>query len=443
MQDIYRFDPEQINLLCTYNERQTYFELYFFQVGQLYVQIEKEGACVQHTLWSKADIVNMFSHIDKALSSKQKFIQVWMRSSTKRFYMNLVFVPYAAKWSLTNATRGHSSYNIFNGFKIYTQVDIGTSFDVLSDFMMIGVELCEGKLDTFKYFLDFLAHIIQYPATQVDIGIIIKGPQGTGKNMFLEAFSTILGDGLYFSSSNPADIFGEHATGAVQTLLVNFDEAEASGSADLLQRRLKTFITSKKFRVNPKGKTPFDVANYSRVVLTSNKERPIRIDFKSGDRRWVVYKATKRFLNNDTGIFKRLATSMCTQPFKSSLYSFLKTRNIQNWNPNSVDDRIRTKTYYDLALNSVDSAYLFIEELIERTKPEEETCKMRIGVFANEYNKFRIKVGEKYMSNHNKVKKHFYKLFGKEIKFSISRGYLIVSFNVSKLNKFVKAKLRV
>ena len=68
-----------------------------------------------------------------------------------------------------------------------------------------GVEPCKGDVTLWRELLDFLFHgadaahrewferwcayPIQHPGAKMKSTLVIHGPQGTGKNMFFEAFS--------------------------------------------------------------------------------------------------------------------------------------------------------------------------------------------------------------------------------------------------------------
>ena len=138
--------------------------------------------------------------------------------------------------------------------------------------------------------------MIQKPAERLPIAFILKGAQGTGKSLLVDTIGELLGRKHYITSSKPEDFFGTFAEGFLNKLLVNMNECEGKDTIDF-EGRLKSFITESSITINQKGIRPFQVNNYARLIITTNKQNPIKIDITSKDRRYIVFQSTNKFID--------------------------------------------------------------------------------------------------------------------------------------------------
>lgn len=83
------------------------------------------------------------------------------------------------------------------------------------------------------------------------ICFIIKGSQGTGKNVFLDCIGNLINSDYYITSSNPKDFFGDYAEGFYRKLLVNINEVELKDTFDF-EGKIKSFITEDTITLNAK-----------------------------------------------------------------------------------------------------------------------------------------------------------------------------------------------
>jgi hypothetical protein len=196
------------------------------------------------------------------------------------------------------------------------------------------------------------------------ISFIIKGKQGTGKNIFLNCIGNILNKKNYISSCKPTDFFGEYAEGFYHKLLVNINECEGKDTFDF-EGKLKSFITEDTIRMNPKHMKPIDIKNFARLIIFTNKSTPIPIDVKSNDRRYVVYQTTDKYLDKKySGLFwKKLIEHFNKPEFIACLYNYLNTIDIANWD--FKKERPVTKAYLDMCKSFTPIEGLFFEYFID------------------------------------------------------------------------------
>jgi phage/plasmid-associated DNA primase len=264
----------------------------------------------------------------------------------------------------------HGENNIYNLFQGYNPLILNgynkeKRKDILEIFKILGTELCGGNEEHFQYFLKFIAHMIQKPRERLPIAFIIKGKQGTGKNVFLQAICNLLDKRNYICSSNPNDFFGEYAEGFHHKMLVNINECEGKDTFDF-EGRLKSFITESTITLNVKFMRPIVIQNFARLIIFSNKSTPIPIDVRSGDRRYVVFKTTDTFLDKKkySDLFwTKLVKYFESPTFLSALYDELNEMNIDDFE--FVKRRPITEAYLEMCKSFIPPMALFFENLID------------------------------------------------------------------------------
>ena len=154
------------------------------------------------------------------------FWDKWSADPKQKIFRKYDFIPYNI-----NPPEEKDIYNLFMGMNedIYgtIQEDKVKQEKLIKPFIDLVQELCGGVKEDGNYFLKFIANIFQEPTKRPPIAILIKGKQGTGKNVILDCIGRMIGEDHYITSSKPSDFFSDHAEGAYRKLLVNVNEAES------------------------------------------------------------------------------------------------------------------------------------------------------------------------------------------------------------------------
>lgn len=157
----------------------------------------------------------------------------------------------------------------------------------------------------FLYVLKWLAYPVQHPGAKMKTTLVVHGPQGTGKNMFFDAYMAIYGQyGRMVDQTAIEDKFNDWASAK---LFVQFDEVVARSEMYHIKNKLKSFITGDRIRINPKNRAAYEERNHVNAVFLSNEAMPVVLE--EDDRRHVViwtpeklspdfYKATMQEINN-------------------------------------------------------------------------------------------------------------------------------------------------
>jgi hypothetical protein len=334
------------------------------------------------TFYTQGKITETFNHLKTGEfydnGEEIKFITKWLADERIKFYNKMDFLPFNEKQPIPPHI-----FNLFRGFSehCYAAYDFSKKDKLLKPFLDLGKELCGGNETHFQYLMKYLADIIQNPSKKNPIAFIIKGKQGTGKNVFLNAFGKVIGKDHYITSSNPKDFFGDYADGFYHKLLVNMNECEGKDTFDF-EGRIKSFITEDTITLNRKFVQPITIMNLARLIIFTNKPNPIPIDIRSKERRYVIYETTEHYLQPKYGtqFWISLVTHFNRPEFISCLYDYFNEMEIDN-----TDWRIErpiTKAYMEMCRLYTPTEVLFLENklvqsletdsLIGKTKKDED-----------------------------------------------------------------------
>lgn len=143
--------------------------------------------------------------------------------------------------------------------------------------------MCDSQM-LYQWVLRWLAYPIQHPGAKMKTTLVVHGPQGTGKNMFFDAYMAIYGSyGRMVDQSAIEDKFNDWASAK---LFVQFDEVVARSEMYHIKNKLKSFITGDRIRINPKNRAAYEEKNHVNAVFLSNEAMPVVLE--EDDRRHVV-----------------------------------------------------------------------------------------------------------------------------------------------------------
>jgi hypothetical protein len=305
-----------------------------------------------------------------AMGNRIMFWDKWIIDPKQRVYRKYDFIPY-------NMIK--ADVDIFNMFLGMNEHIYGKPSEnpqkMLKPYFDIVRELCGGIDKDADYLHKFFANIFQEPTKRPPTTIVIKGKQGTGKNLVLDAIGNMVDKIHYITTSNVKDLFGEHAEGFYRKLLVNLNEAEGKDTFDY-EGKIKSFVTDDSITLNPKFVRPCQVSNHARLVITTNKETPIPIDVKSQDRRYVVYKTTEEYLKYSQSAWANLYNHFRKPVFMATLHTYYMGLDLNEFD--WIKERPITKAYRDMCSLYVPTEALFFADYIENAKwividPHEDT----------------------------------------------------------------------
>lgn len=374
-----KFNTEYFNSFKdNYATQKAYFEKFVCKVMRpepqfIWVEGQRDfgkKACI----FSEGQIITAFKHLKTEIFDEEddnmdkSFISIWLKDEEIRVYNQIEFIP-MNQTEIENNDK--EIYNLFTGYNpkiksIYTKEN---SDKILKYFHELGIALCGDNETHYQFLIKYLAHMIQKPNEKIGLAFIIKGKQGTGKNVFLNAIGNIIGKEHYITSSNPKDFFGDYAEGFYHKLLVNMNECEGKDTFDF-EGRMKAFITEDTITINPKKVRPIEIQNVARLMIFTNKPNPIKIDVNSKDRRYCVFETSDKFLDKKYGtkFWNGLIEHFNKPEFIACLYEYLNNTNLSNWK--WKEERPITEAYKVMCKLYSPVEALFFEYFVEILKPK-------------------------------------------------------------------------
>lgn len=171
--------------------------------------------------------------------------------------------------------------------------------DKLLQLIMYLCDVDQNGTEVFKWVLSWLAYPIQNPGAKMDTALVFHGPQGTGKNLFFEAYGKIYGE--HFSVITQDTMEDQFNSDWVdRKLFVLADEIVAVQERTHVKNKLKTMITGERIRINQKMIAAYAEKNFFNMIFLSNEANPVVLEKR--DRRHLVIwtpEAMKQWVYNE------------------------------------------------------------------------------------------------------------------------------------------------
>lgn len=156
-----------------------------------------------------------------------------------------------------------------------------------SKLLELGEYLCSDdprSSELWAWVLRWLAYPIQHPGAKMKTALVMHGPQGTGKNVFFEAYMGIYGEyARVIDQEAIEDKFNESFS---RKLFIVADEVVARQELYHTKNKLKGMVTGTELRINPKNVGAYFERNHLNLTFLSNEPQPMVLE--RDDRRYCV-----------------------------------------------------------------------------------------------------------------------------------------------------------
>ena len=351
-----------------------------------------------------------------------RFIDRWTNDENIRTYEELTFHP---KKELCPK----DSFNTYEGFAVEKlTITEEVSLDRIFKQMRI---LTGNEEENFQWFIKYLAHIFQKPEKKTQIGLIMNGGQGTGKDTFWDFIGSLLGDKLYYTTSRPdEDVYGKFNFATACRILIRIQEM----SRDSFKRnatKVKSCISDPTLNYEEKGMKKMTLPSYENHVYTTNDDTPIYLE--ADDRRMVIFTPSTEYAQNRE-YFEPLLKDYTNPSVKRAFYEYLMKVDLKDWVPNNRD--VVTSTYKDVQIQSAPPlAKFFNEILLDSGDMEYRTTAEMLMSSVNE--KFRTNYSRHTIGHHlrNFIKE------GALVKTrSGSRTHTVYEMDNQKMEQYLKSR---
>ena len=138
-----------------------------------------------------------------------------------------------------------------------------------------------------SWMISWLAYPQQNPGAKMNSLLLLFGPSGVGKGLWLDPLRTIYGEnGVVISNEQLKSQFNSVYS---KKQFVHIDELQkARSEADAVNQKIKLLTTDKKMLVNRKGDPEYTITNTINLAITSNYRDCLKLD--QDDRRVCVVK---------------------------------------------------------------------------------------------------------------------------------------------------------
>lgn len=254
----------------------------------------------------------------------------WLGNPHKRvvFPEQIVFDP--------ACTCSSDCINLFRGFS--STPDHGDCTDLLG----VLAHLCGALDDTddnsrevLNWVLNWAAYPLQNPGAKMATALVFHGPQGTGKNLFWEAYARIFGE--YASVIGQSQLESRYNDWASRKLFIIGDEIVASNELTHHKNALKGYITGDSLQIETKFQSTRIERNHTNFVFLSNENKPLALE-QDDRRHLVVYCPPKRADQT-----YELAHQSLQNGAVEALYNFLLKRDLEGFHAHTRPPVTRAK----------------------------------------------------------------------------------------------------
>lgn len=193
-----------------------------------------------------------------------------------------------------------------------------------------NVLCCEdekGEPVLYTYVINWLAHLVQKPEEKPEVALGLLGEQGTGKGQFVKPIGKIIGS-HYAQLQDAGKLTGKFNSALENKILVFGDEFFGGTNQDT--DKMKGLITEEESTIERKGIDSVQVPSYSRVIIATNRDNPIRVEDK--ERRYCMLRVSSKYIRNMEYFGKLSTWGKCEENIEA-LYSYLLDQDISEFEP--------------------------------------------------------------------------------------------------------------
>jgi hypothetical protein len=263
----------------------------------------------------------------------------WWTNKDRRQYEGLTYAPN------TDADIVRGKLNLWTGFTV-TPVKGRRHVGYLKH---LRDNVCQGNRAHYNYLIRLMARAVQFPDQRGEIGVVLIGKKGVGKNVAVEEFGELFGP-HFWTVTNP-DHFTGKFNSHLQHCSILFADECLKPENKVHEQIAKTLLTGQTIMIEPKGVNAYQVKNFLHVFICTNSKWAIPAT--ADERRWFILHVGEKHIK-DFAYFEKICDDMDAGG-RANLLHYLLNLNISKFEFRDVpetdamlDQQERTRSGIDL-----------------------------------------------------------------------------------------------
>ena len=206
--------------------------------------------------------------------------------------------------------------------------------------------MCDGDQEVLDWVLGWLAHAVQKPDETITTALVLAGPQGSGKNVFVKLLFELFAPHTLMCTQS-GQLVGNFNAHLMDKTFVFANEAFFAGNKKEANV-LKSLVTDETMMVEPKGVDAFQVRKHFRLILASNEARVV--DLEIDDRRYCVLNVDAQEWNNNRGYFGELIEAWRERGEREMFMKYLMDFPLETWREDAIPETLARQEQRELSL---------------------------------------------------------------------------------------------
>ena len=301
----------------------------------------------------------------------------WLyRHGKIKSYYKCDFMPYLDKPQ--DSYFQSECLNTFHGFAIKNLIDEGNdSADDVIEQECLGFEdspiyhhikkyICANRPELLNYYLNWIAHLIQKPAENPEVSLVLISKQGIGKDFMAKFIADLVGH-RYYADVGASTFFSKFNSILSEKLLITINELKEGGKQKENHNKLKKIICQRLLNLEKKGRDIETEKWFARLVLHSNDFSVVKVE--DSDRRFVIFHCDnsileipsekKEYFNTLWGFVQ---SPNYNKTFLIETFKYFAGRDISKWQPRDIPENNNFKTEH--IIENLSSPIKFMYDLV-------------------------------------------------------------------------------
>jgi len=245
---------------------------------------------------------------DDGKAIRRNAARLWIRHADRRqFIGGVVFDP-------SGRATGPDMLNLWHGFAVEPRA--GSWASMQAHILRV---ICNSNLNVFNYLLDWMADLVQHPAQQGEVAVVLRGKEGCGKGTLAKALRYLFGQhGL--AISNARHLTGNFNGHLRDVVFLFADEAFFAGDRSHVGV-LKALVTEPYLTIESKYQNAVLAPNFLHVMMASNDKWVVPASLNS--RRWLVLDVADSRIG-DLAYFAEIYAELADGGYAAMLHDLLQ-----------------------------------------------------------------------------------------------------------------------